>query len=312
MKNNNSLASFDSAIKPLTANLKQVLRKITDSYKSNIQEIRLRSFKAVCVLVNGINMYVCKNGKLTKDINEDLLTASHSDIINCFHSVCNYSVYSHQNEIKNGFVTFKGGHRVGVAGCAVINDGKMSGIRDIFSLNIRVAKEFIGAADELLYKLGKNLDGILIAGKPACGKTTLLRDIARQLSLRKKISVVDQRGEIASVCAGISYYNLGNSDILTGYPKEIGILQSIRCLSPDIIICDEIGTKEETLAIEQGLNAGVGIIASVHCSNMEELRRRPQIKKLLSTGAFDKVVLMSDSENPGKIKGIYKIGDYIA
>lgn len=301
---------FDSSISCLTQSLRQTLQRISSDLKPTVQEIRLRSNRPVVLCTSEGSFFITRESTLTKNLSETILYVKPNEIAQSFHNICNYSIYSYQNEIKNGFITMNGGHRVGICATAVINNSEITTVKDVSSLNIRVAREMPGAADELIYKLGDSISGLLIVGPPSCGKTTLLRDLSRQLSLKLvKVCVVDERGEIGAVCGGVCQNDLGLCDILTGYPKGRGILQAVRCLSPDIIICDELGSNSEIEAVEEGLNAGVGIIASVHASSMEELRRRVQIKKIIATGAFQRVALMGNRNEPGALKGIYRIGD---
>ena len=203
-----------------------------------------------------------------------------------------------------------GGHRVGVCGTAVYEENRVSGIRDISSLNIRIAREVYGAADELLRELDKEISGLLIAGPPSSGKTTILRDLARQLSIKgKKVVVIDERGELGGAFQGICQNDLGLSDVLTGFPKGEGILQAVRCLSPELIICDEAGSRQEAAAIEEGLNAGVGLITTLHAGSLEEIYRRSQGMQLLQSGAFYRIVLLEGRSPPGTVQGIYEVGD---
>lgn len=248
------------------------------------------------------------------DSTMELLIPTPEELQTSFHALCGYSVYSHQPEIKSGFVTALGGHRVGICGTAVRDGRDMTGIRDLSSMNIRVARQVAGAADELLHKLESLSGGLLLAGAPSSGKTTILRDLARQLSLgqtceMKKVVVVDERGELAGTCGGIPQNDLGLCDVLDGYAKGEGILQAVRCLSPDFIICDEVGGLEDIAAIEEGLNAGVSMVASIHAGSMPELMRRSQYRRLLATGAFRWVALLQTRASPGKLQGIYQVGD---
>ena len=193
-------------------------------------------------------------------------------------------------------MTIRGGHRAGICGTAVYKDHALTNIRDVSSVNIRVARQVDGAADQLLKNLGTNFKGLLLCGAPACGKTTVLRDLARQLTdnSQKKVCVIDERGELAGTYAGVCQNNLGQSDILNGYTKGEGIMQALRCLSPDVIICDEAGGREDVQAIAQGVNAGVSIVASIHAATPQELLARSQGK------------IFKGRQQPGEIKEIKK------
>lgn len=304
---------FDSAAAGLCKSISSVMQKLPDKIKHDAQEIRLRVNRPAAVYCTRQVWFVTKTGNAVSQMTDDLLICTPSDILQSFHALCNYSVYSFQDEIKNGFITISGGHRVGLCGTAVMNDGIMTGVRDISSVNVRIARQINGAADSLFAEVGTgNMSGLLIAGVPSSGKTTLLRDIARQISLSKngkKVVVVDERGEIGGTYAGICQNDLGMCDVLNGYGKADGIMQAVRCLSPDVIICDEIGSREDVSAINEGVHTGVGIIASIHAGSIEELLQRPQGLDVLHTGAFQQIVLLAARTTPGKINGIYKVGD---
>jgi stage III sporulation protein AA len=316
---NNSDSRFDSAAKALSDRIGKYLKSLPDEIKNQAQEIRLRVNRPVSVCcTNGI-YFLSKNGRLACCPGGDMILADKSDIEESFRNICSYSIYSHQNEIKNGYITLCGGHRVGISGTAVFHEGSVSGMRDISSVNIRIAREITGSADELFSVLNHNVaSGLLIAGAPASGKTTILRDIARQLSSGicgtiKKVTVVDERGELAGTYMGMAQNDLGLcSDVLNGYPKAEGIMQAIRSLSPEFIICDELGGNDEVRAVEQGLNAGVSMISSIHAGSIDEFLKRKQAIALLETGAFGSVAMLNGQDKPGKIKGIYRAGDLLA
>ena len=301
---------FDSAAQGLCGSLRTILFQIPESVKEKAQEIRLRANRPVAVYTGKETYFVKEQGRLTQRFDRTLPIVSSQEILDSFHHCCSYSVYSHQHEIRQGFVTMEGGHRVGVCGTAVYEENRVSGIRDISSLNIRIAREVYGAADELLRELDKEISGLLIAGPPSSGKTTILRDLARQLSIKgKKVVVIDERGELGGAFQGICQNDLGLSDVLTGFPKGEGILQAVRCLSPELIICDEAGSRQEAAAIEEGLNAGVGLITTLHAGSLEEIYRRSQGMQLLQSGAFYRIVLLEGRSAPGTVQGIYEVGD---
>lgn len=305
---------FDIAAMGLSGKLREVLLSIPLYVKESAQEIRLRVNRPLTVYSAKKVYFISKTGRVSEALSGDLWEVSQNDVSDAFHNICEYAVYSHQQEIKNGYLTMKGGFRVGLCGTAVFHEGEMSGIREISGLNIRIARELHGCAGELIERLGGVSGGLLLAGPPSCGKTTLLRDLARQLSLGlcgpiQKVAVIDERSELAGTYLGVSQNDLGLCDILDGYHKGEGILQAVRCLSPDVIICDEVGKLCEIEAIEEGLNAGVSMIASVHAGSLQELLQRAQVRRLLSTGAFETLALLCSRGSPGKIAGIYKVGE---
>ena len=253
----------------------------------DIQEIRIRINKPICIVKSS------KNYQLTRKINKE-------DINLIFDNICENSVYAHQDEINQGFVTIKGGNRVGVAGTAVINNEKIVSIKNITSLNFRIAKEYKGCSNEILKLCYGN---IIIAGPPNSGKTTYLRDIARNLSSSKKVCVVDERFEISGVS---DEFDIGNmTDCLKGYKKAYGISICLRTLSPQVIVFDEIGSLDECERVFESLNSGVNIITSVHCCDVEQFMNRPVCQKLIESCYFDFVVILSSEA--GKITKIYKV-----
>ena len=310
---------FDTAARTVCERLRRYLCLLPADMKEQAQEIRLRVNQPVSICCAGGVYFLNRNGRPSCRAEPDGLRATREDIDETFRGICSYSVYSHQNEIKNGFITLSGGHRVGLCGTAVTTEGHIGGLRDISSVNIRVARQIYGCAGAVLQAVGKNLrEGVLIAGAPSSGKTTILRDMARQISSGLcgdtcKVAVVDERGELAGAYRGIPQNDLGPCcDVLDGYPKGEGILQAIRSLSPEFIICDELGGLADVEAAAQGLNAGVSMISSVHAGSVRELLRRQQAVSLLHTGAFGHVVLLEGSREPGCVAGIYKAGELLA
>ena len=305
----NKMDCFRSATKCLCSRIYSIVQDIPDSIKIKASEIRIRINKNIVInLYSGENFIINYNDSPFLIISED-------DIYNTFKNICNYSVYSYQNQIKNGYITFKGGHRIGICGSAIISEGRISNIKNISSLNIRIAREIIGASDKIFKRFCGKVGGILFVGKPSSGKTTVLRDLARKLSIKnsdkplKKVSIIDERGEIGAVYHGVPQYDVGLCDILDGYPKGEGILYAVRSLSPDFVICDEIGNGEDVMSILESVNSGVKFIASVHAGSIDEVLRRSQIKLLISSGVFEHIVLLENDKYPGEIFKIYKVDD---
>ena len=224
-------------------------------------------------------------------------------------ALCEYSVHSYTEDIARGYVTLPGGHRAGVCGTAVTEGGVVTAVRDISSVNLRIAREMHGAAGELCARLfnGGQLPGLLISGAPGSGKTTLLRDLARRLSDGlcgpcRRVALIDERGELAGAREGMPCCAVGsNTDVLTGYPKGEGVLLAVRSLAPEVILCDELGGAPDAVALEAGFHTGVRFVATIHAGNAEEALARPVARRLLSCGAFDYIVQL---EFPCKIAEI--------
>lgn len=230
-------------------------------------EVRLRLGSPMAIVRTDGIFYITKQGKLTPYFEEGV-TATYQDIQRGMELVTRSSVYAFSEDIKNGFITLSKGHRVGISGDAAVSEGKISHIRCVQSLNYRYAREVIGVADGVIDRItdGTRIKNTVIVSPPMCGKTTMLRDIARTLSLMgKKVSIVDERGEIAALCRGVPTFSLGaNCDVLSNVNKAEGMLLMLRAMSPDVIITDEIGGKADFEAVEEIKKRGVSVITSLH------------------------------------------------
>ncbi len=282
--------------------------------KTHMQEIRISVGAGIRIICPGKTYFLSSNGNFYDYIPENIYSISAEQINNCFQAMCNYSLYSFQEQIKNGFVTLSGGHRVGIAGSAVVRDGIVSNIKNISSLNIRIAKEIKGCSQNIFENIKNCSGGVLIVGPPNCGKTTILRDLARIFSVNgfKKVTIIDERFEIAASNESIVQFDVGFSDVLSGFLKAHGVLIALRSLSPDIIICDEIGSQDDAETFAQALNSGVSVVASLHAKNLNELMNRVQTKKILNSGAFEKIIFLKGASQPGETQNIYTVSDLCA
>lgn len=244
--------------------LRQYLYNISPE---NLAEVRVRNGAALSLVYTDGIFYLTPRGKMSQNRCDALLCTA-ADIRRGMELITDSSVYAFEDEIKNGYVTIAGGHRVGICGGAVTENGKICGIRSVQSLNYRFAREVIGAADCVMDKIldGGRVKNTIIVSPPMCGKTTMLRDIARQLSLMgKKVSVVDERDEIAALSGGVPAFDLGaNCDVLSGVSKAEGMLMMLRSMSPEVIITDEIGGSEDFEAVREIKKRGVAVITTLH------------------------------------------------
>lgn len=299
----------------LIVTLKNILLKIDAQKLDNLQEIRLRAGKPLMVCHDNTDCFLTPEGQFTRDINNAYLV-SQQEIVKCLELMSENSVYAYQDEIKSGFITLRGGHRVGISGKVVMLEGQIKNIKDFSGLNIRVAKEIKGCSENIIkYIIKSNNDvfNTLIIGPPQCGKTTILRDIARTLSNGDqkqdfkglKIGIVDERSEIAACCKGIPQNDVGfRTDVMDGCPKTLGMEMLLRSMSPNAIITDEIGTHGDKEAILKVLNSGVKIIASAHGYNITELKMREELLVLIKSGVFDRYIVLSSRNGPGTLEEV--------
>lgn len=270
-------------------NVHNAVSQIPEFLFNDIQEIRLRVNKPLSVMCGFKPSYITPNGNLTCN-SANTVTVTEQELNQCFEAVCQYSVHSFKREICEGFVTLKGGHRVGLCGTTVIHDGTIENIKNVSSLNFRISHQLKGCAEKIYNQaFSHGLSNVLIAGAPMSGKTTLLRDLTRILGNNYKTSVIDERGEIAAVCNGIPQNDVGiNTDVFDGYPKPEGISTAVRVMSPQVIICDEIGGDKDMTAIKQASYCGVYVVATIHAINITELIKRA------GTDVFGKIVFLSE------------------
>lgn len=228
--------------------------------------------------------------------------------------VSHYSLYAYEQEMRQGFITIEGGHRVGVIGKAVLERDKVKNLQYISSVNIRVAHEVIGCADPLLPFITKDRQvcHTLIISPPCCGKTTLIRDLIRQVSDGNDhvrgctVGVVDERSELGGCYLGVPQNELGmRTDILDGCPKAEGMLMLIRSMSPQVIAVDEIGSTEDIHAMEYAMQCGCTLIASVHGRDMEEISGKPVLSELVRKKRFERYVVLEKRRRPGEIRAVF-------
>ncbi len=284
----------------LSKRIYSVLSTLPEDVCKNVCEIRLRAGKPLALVTFDGSVYITTTGRITGILTSQLFCVNKADIKESFNRLCDYSVYSFSKDIASGFITVSGGHRAGVYGTAVYDKGVVSGVRDIGGINMRVAREFKGCAEYLVSQVNDSgLCGFLLCGAPSTGKTTLLRDCARIMSdvLFKKVAIVDERGEIAAVSHGETQNDVGvNTDVLDGYKKSQGIMQALRTLSPDVIVCDELGGDEDLKAVLSAVNSGVIFAAAIHATDIDDIKNKPSALSLVKTGAFQKLVFLESGE----------------
>lgn len=309
---NNEIAIFNYLLEYLDPEISRILYKIPDNKKANIEEIRIRNEKPLMISGEAKDYYVSSKGQLSKYEKEGFVVRG-EQLNKTFQIISNYSIYAFEEEIRNGFITLRGGHRVGIAGKTVYNSKGVETIRNISSLNIRIAREKIGISDRIMkyiIKYPNSIYNTLIVSPPQCGKTTLLRDIIRnisdgipELNIRgMKVGVVDERSEIAGVYNGVPQKKVGmRTDILDGCLKSDGIIMLIRSMSPEVIATDELGGYEDIKAINEALKAGIKLISTVHGEDLEDILTKNGLGEIIERKIFERIIIMDNSQGVGTI-----------
>ena len=289
----------------LAAGIRKVLLN-TVPKPEELQEIRMRLGQPLRV-VRGKEEIVLRSGTEPYIVTKEELRET-------MDYISHYSLYAYENELRQGFVTVEGGHRVGVAGKVIMEKERVKNIQYISSLNIRVSHEVLGCADRLIPYIvaNKQVCHTLIISPPCCGKTTLIRDLIRQISDGNEyvkgcsVGVVDERSELGGCYLGIAQNHLGTrTDVLDCCPKAEGMIMLIRSMGPQVIAVDEIGTPEDVHAIEYAMHCGCKMLATVHAESMEELRKKPLFNQMIGEGRFERYILLGNNAHVGQIEGIF-------
>lgn len=294
--------------------LKKILpSRITDviAQRLNVQrlyEMRMRSDRAVTVNYNGNFYYLCGEG-LTEDSTKAIRLPQQA-LNEIIVKASNYSLYTVNRNICSGFITIEGGIRIGVAGEYVWEEDRLKTIKNFSGLTIRVPHEVRGCCDKLLkYIIDTELLNTLIISPPACGKTTMLRDISRTLSARSprfNILLVDERSEIAAAVNGVPQLDVGNNtDVVSNSSKTHGILHGIRSMNPYVIITDELAKQEDIEAAYSAACSGVRIIATVHAYDQYDLMNKTYFDRMIKNRLFARYAVLSDKPCIGSLSGVY-------
>lgn len=316
---NNKMGSLQisslSWFQALSPKLQELLVAGSTPLLSEIEEIRLRIKRPLLLRVGARELSITQDGQITEAI-EDGELITKEDLERTVQILSQNSLYAWDEEFRNGYITIPGGHRIGIVGRAVLENGQLKTLKDISGINYRIGRQILGCANAVLpflIKQNQQVCHTLIISPPQCGKTTLLRDIVRQLSngipalhfSGVNVGLVDERSEIAGMYQGEPQFQIGQrTDVLDACPKAQGMMMLIRSMSPRVLATDEVGKNEDLEAMYQALQAGVTVITTVHGNSMEEIKERPNLQALLNWRFFDRMLILSRRQGVGTLEKV--------
>ncbi|MEW9699142.1 stage III sporulation protein AA [Paenibacillus sp. SI8] len=297
----------DSVMNLLPHSLRMILSQLPIEVQASVEEIRVRELRPLEISYNDQYAFLDDRGQMV--LQETLAyRPTRQDCLSLLEQLTNHSLYTFEEELRRGYITIAGGHRVGLAGRTILDQGQVKLIRDVSSFNIRIARDRQDVGKKVMPYLfdpsHRSIHQTLIISPPQQGKTTLIRDLARLVSRGdwgvigpanrgRKVGIVDERSELAACIKGVPRFDLGpRTDVLDGCPKAEGMMMMIRSLSPDVLVVDEIGRPEDAIAIHEALHAGIRIIATAHGAGYEDARMRPVLKHLMEEGVFNRYVIL--------------------
>ena len=295
---------FDKALWLFSEKLRSVLASVPINFSGNIFEIRLHTHSPIYFSTDSGIKFLSSNGRLCDKPDCFSYVCSAKELQDIVNKAAAFSVFAHERELKSGYITYQSGIRIGVCSANSVNGFSLNSVN---ALNIRLPfNSMVQGSERLLHLLDNLQNGLLVAGPPSSGKTTMLKFCCHTLSSGKlgrfyKVCVVDERNELSVNCFSDTYGVC--ADIISGYSKKDSIERALRLFAPDIILCDEIGSEDEVGEILSGLNSGVKFIASIHASDLTQICRRPQFRRLFNENVFDNVLFLS-SDFPGVISDI--------
>ncbi|MDO5135841.1 MAG: stage III sporulation protein AA [Eubacteriales bacterium] len=287
-------------------NIRRLLLEAELDY-DKLYEIRLRVGRPLFLIYDGGECFLRKPG-------EEEYLVTREDLKETLDYVSGYSLYAFEEELRQGFLSVQGGHRVGVTGKVILDGDRIRGMKYISCINVRLSHQIRGCADPIMPYIQKRdwVAHTLIVSPPRGGKTTLLRDIIRQLSNGRRgvpgitVGVVDERSELAGCYQGIPQNDLGmRTDILDGCPKPLGMQMLIRSMSPAVVAVDELGREEDFKAVESVIHCGCKLVATAHGNSVGDVLEQPFFQRLLKERVFERYILLGGASRAGQVEGVF-------